>query len=705
MSAIASEPETGSTRDAPPMRARMARFTMLQFVRVPPTAGLAPEIVSHLATGTVGQAWYRVDDGDWTSLSGPIEDLQYSELRFAMDRDRWRSLVPAANVDADIAPACVTVVIAPHQLRSGPRVEQLVSIGVAAWTDWPLGESAAPGLPPGAAPPPAQWATIDLDDLVAAYGEELLAALLYAVAPGIVPTTLPIYDTSALPPTAFLAVPDGPWPASGDDWCHREPWLASTNELLASLLYVRDVSDERLAGSIQPRTGTLTLYRHVEVGSYARSHLLFLPSGGGDIAAFEDEATNLAQFLDYLDDLATYQLWDATTDLQAAMDRTADYVAIVERAADAVNPLLLALASADDTNVDQVRSAIHLVRTTLVQSEPELSQLKSMIDQHRANLTALQATTRRYRRTLGERAPHDMSHVDEARVHTTPFEQVEDAVALATRELEKVGPIRGLIDSTAGILAERREESLARLTTAAHSLNWVLLILAAATTIDLLVHFNWDETYPWVSPILRSVLIAGLVGVAIWAFARAVTRRSTEPNHSVGDVDLANLRTAIVAWAHRARTETVRSLSPEDQTRFDAERAAELARIWDLLDDAEAALWKNQASMATADQPTMITHLVNQAEFWAAQSLLIGERPFPMPRQLPLVTSLFHFRRGGMYVSSFEFSQAVVLGPRTETFRSWGVALGPTVARATELLGRVQQQYAAEVAALGVPGQ
>ena len=133
-----------------------------------------------------------------------------------------------------------------------------------------------------------------------------------------------------------------------------------------------------------------------------------------------------------------------------------------------------------------------------------------------------------------------------------------------------------------------------------------------------------------------------------------------------------------------------RSPSQKDQRNayhYDIEQAGRLACMLDDYDEIRDAIDSDVQITPHAESDTRRS--VRWAELWSVESLIYGERPFPLPNTLPLMTCLYHFHRGGKFVSPFEFGQ--VLGPRfsgrreTEDFRKTGIALGEQVS-AKEML-------------------
>jgi hypothetical protein len=662
------------------------QLAVFSSVRVP-TTEIVSELFQQLTMGADGSAWWR-DQGEDAWHLGPPEAGLSDAVRFALTPALCCSLMPVLTSEPLFRHVrCVTIELSSLAEVTGTGRPPLLSIFAGAWTCWPESNDLAPLAPPGLATAQT-WSPSEAAELFDEFLlPKVITPLLDTLTGDVTSVFAPQLENRVCrPPVLYMARPVVHVPTEPDDWFGDADWTGLANELAKPILGVPNLRDNRLAGSIQAISGTVTLFRQWELAHSLLPNFLVLPARSDRWSDSESDARMQLIFLSSLDTEATYLLWDASTDYEIVLDRLGDFRSIVDEAAAVLNPLMLALLTAQGSDLEVVRDAVNGVRTTLLQSGPELNGLRGILDRQRDRIESVRLQISRYRRGLGERAPDGMVHLDEALLRTPIFESLAHSDGLAQAALRNVEPVQELIDSTASVLAEHREQALARLGRTTYALNLVLLVLAVATTIDLLVHFNWGTTYSWVAPALRTALFAAFLLVATWLIIRHV--RGGRGARS-DDRESAELRARIVTFLQTAAAANSRMAESDDWEALDRSLAGELAELWDQVEKRDAGLPRSVDTVGELDA------MVDRAESWIRRALLIGERPCPISPRLPRVACVYHFWKAGHYVSSFEFRQALsgaVAADDLERFRDWGCALPGTVETCRDLMELVDRE-------------
>lgn len=681
---------------------RVATYDSVGIPMPPFDAGTTAQAVHHLlGTGTDGRAWWRPPDTeDWLEADGRVDAVDPDRLagcRFFLDDVRVRALMAQQWDDLPTEDPIWPSATASFELHRAYGDVTFLSFSVGAWTAPPLSSGLRPPQvdPAAGAQGVREWPAEQLPDLLDHRLRRATLALT-ARSSSAFPTVLSrprVRGRELETPVCYVVVPRHP-PAAPVEWLSPQYGLAM-KPVLQKVLLANDHDDRRLAAGAYPG-GVLALYRRVEPSDAmaVRSYFMFLPSGEEVDDATEAQLHEVRALFELIDDARAHTSWDVDTELEKLEDRLADLQSIANDAGVVLDPLLRELLDPRADRFDSLREAVELVRTTLVQGGPELAAYRRLIEREKAKIDRLRTDYRTYFSGLGvgQVAGHP-AIIDE---FLGPLEeqraQVDQTLTGQSRDVET------LVASAAAVLAERREQNLATLSGKAYVVNTALFIFAVGTVVDLLVDFKWTGApaalQAWLRGGVLALIVAGCVTLALmWA-----QRRS----RALGDSRLTALRQRVVGLVQRLDL-----ADRSDWPSADATLAAELAALWDELDEARARVERHRQDLTLdGGGPTTDAELgimVEWAQYWSARAVLLGERPFPFATSLPLVTCFYHFREQGRFVSLFEFNQTLGWRPGVEEFRAAGAGQ-PREASGRDLLAWITDHLPPLVAAGGGGG-
>ena len=620
-----------------------------------------------------GRGWWRSGSvaADW---SDSVRDVSTSSVdlrdtQVFLDYDRAKALTEQWEGDIKpelcSAPMCLTIDFSTfhHQI---PEDTDVVTISVGAWTDAP--ES------PNLVPPDANHdrqrealSPLGAARLLDERYQPLVGRLSYSLCQMFAwPWGLPRARGRLLQtPTCYFLLPREDWPEYPEEWLTGQSYRYRFQAALQDILAINSPEDERLSASVYGEN-MLTLHRRFSLADRVFSTFAFLPAGQGTIPSAEEQVRRLKTTFEALDIDTSRILWNIARDLETLEDRIGDFQAIASEANGVLDPLLRELLNPSGDHVEATRETIDLVRITLLQGEPEIANYRVHL---RSDSGAIQAQAEWLLGEFSGRGQRPIASVPYIPTALTePLERerrrVHFLLEAASQDSER------LVTSASSILAERREQDVAALSKSAHRFNVLLFSLAIATAADLLVNFSWQNTWPWLKVALRALVLAAVMTGIVWLWLsqrRGRDRRREQNPLTQRAVEVVKLLSVFKSHP----------LSHEQASSFDMQKAGELAAIWDEIDAMETEM--DAVRQQVLSEPHIraakleATWVVKAAELWSIKAVLTGERPHPLPRSLPIVTCLYHFREQGRFVSPLEFEQAVGPRPGLEDFRQEGI--------------------------------
>lgn len=419
-------------------------------------------------------------------------------------------------------------------------------------------------------------------------------------------------------------------------------------DVVKELLRCPDLADPRLSAAEDPR-GLTVIHRRFEQATSGLPCYVFTTPSTLDRDTFETQVLEYWGIFEEADERVSLAAWDAATDWEMVHDRLGDFGAFAAQANDLLDLLLIEII--DGGADDELRHAIELVRLTLIQGGPDLNRFNRMLTGHLRTLRSACGLLSGFGSSVGLRPAERFAPLtDQATKHAREEEErlASSLVEATTQDVQAV------TDAATAVLAERREQSVAALARGAHSLNLLVLIFAAVTIIDLLVEIRYTSLSGWQLDLGRAVVALTTVAAVFWV----VRQRRSRSAPSEPTADARRLRTDATEFASHLSS-TWRRITPEDGPAFDEKQTGELAALLDRMNAANQALQDEWRAVTTGARVNRRDLLVREAELWSTRMIIFGERPFPLPRTLPMLAATYHLCEQRRFVSAFEFETAL----------------------------------------------